>query len=97
MSVFAKLSKFRPFSAVRKISSSYNMKRLYIILKHVIWRLRIFNLFCEIFRFRDFKKAFINFTKSIIVNVFEIFKYFMKHTTYSDSPDHALQNNIQHV
>ena len=63
----------------------------------MIWGLGIYNLFCEIFKFRDFKKASINFTKSIIANVFAILKYFMKQTIYSDYPDHALRNDIQHV
>ena len=35
--------------------------------------------------------------KSIIVYIFVMFKYFAKQTTYSDSPDHVLQNDIQHV
>ena len=55
---------------------------LYIILKHVIWRLRINNLFRKIFTFRDFKKAFMNSSKSIIARIFAIFKYFAKQTIY---------------
>ena len=70
------------FQQFKKISNSYDIDRLYIILKHVIWRLRIYNLFCQTFKFRDFKKAFIDFMKSIVVNVFTIFKYFMKQTIY---------------
>ena len=31
------------------------MKILYIILKHVIWRFQIYNLFREIFKFREDK------------------------------------------
>ena len=38
-----------------------------------------------------------NFAKSIIAHIFGIFKYFAKQTIYSDSPDHVLQNDIQHV
>ena len=64
---------------------------LYIILKHVTWRLRTYNLFREIFKFRDFKRAFLNFAKSIIAHIFAIFKYLAKQTIYSDSPDHVLQ------
>ena len=30
----------------------------------------------------------------VIVNVLAIFKYLMKQTIYSDSPGHALQNDI---
>ena len=70
---------------------------LYIILKHVFWRLRIYNLFREIFKFRDFKKAFMNLAKSIIAHIFAIFEYFEKQTIYSDSPDHVLQNDIQYA
>ena len=47
---------------------------LYIILKQVIWKLRIYNLF------RYIKKAFMNFAKSIIVYIFTIFEHFVKQT-----------------
>ena len=70
---------------------------IYIIIKHVIWRLRIYNLFRKIFKFRNFKKPFMNFPKFIIAHIFAIFGYFVKQTTYYDSPDHMLQNDIQHV
>ena len=48
-------------------------------------------------KFRDVKKAFMNFAKSIIAHIFAIFKYFPKQTIYSNSPDHVLQIEIQHV
>ena len=70
---------------------------LYMILKHVIWRLRIYTLFLEIFKFRDFKEGLLNFAKYIVAHIFATFKYFAKQTIYSDSPDHVLQNKIQHV
>ena len=70
---------------------------LYVILEHVIWRLRIYNVFPEIFKCCDFKKDFLNLAKSIIAHIFAIFKYFAKQTIYSDSPDHVLQNDVQHV
>ena len=41
-------------NASRKISDFKNMNILYIALKHVIWRFRICNCFCEISKFRDF-------------------------------------------
>ena len=44
------LPHFRKFE---KISNSQNMKMLYTILKHVIWRFQIYNLFREIFKFRE--------------------------------------------
>ena len=53
------------------------MNILYIILKHVIWRFQIYNLFREIFKFREDKSN----------NVFrEIRKCFHK----TESPDHVL-------
>ena len=70
---------------------------LHITFKHVIWRLRIYDLFLEKLKFHDFKKAFMNFAKYIIVRIFAIFKYFGKQSIYSDSPDHVLQNDIQPV
>ena len=60
------LGHFRKFE---KISNSQNMDILYIILKHVIWRFQIYNLFREIFQFREDKSN----------NVFrEIRKWFRK-------------------
>ena len=36
-----------------KISNFKIMNILYIILKHVVWRFRIYNYFCGIFKFRE--------------------------------------------
>ena len=85
------LGYFRKFE---KISNSQNMNILYIILKHVIWRFQIYNLFREIFKFRGFTKAFTNFAKYIIAFIFAKFKYFAKQIIYLESPDHVLQNDI---
>ena len=85
------LGRFRKFE---KISNSQNMNILYIILKHVIWRFQIYNLFREIFKFRGFTKAFTNFAKYIIAFIFAKFKYFAKQIIYLESPDHVLQNDI---
>ena len=49
------LGHFRKFE---KISNSQNMNILCIILKHVIWRFQIYNLFLEIFKFREIRKCF---------------------------------------
>ena len=57
------LGHFRKFE---KVSNSQNMNILYIILKQVIWRFQIYNLFLERFKFRGFTKAFTNFAKYII-------------------------------
>ena len=40
---------------------------MYIILKHVVWRLRIYNYFREIFKFRDFMNTLRNFAKSVLL------------------------------
>ena len=37
-----------------------------------------------------------NFVKSVIADIFAVFKYFVKQIIYFDSLDHALQNDIQH-
>ena len=42
----------------------------YIILKRVIWRFQICNLFREKLKFRGFTKAFKNFVKYIIAFIF---------------------------
>ena len=71
------------------------MNILYIILKRVIWRFQIYNLFREKFKFRGFTKAFTNFAKYIIAFIFAKFKYFAKQIIYLESPDHVLQNDIE--
>ena len=43
------------FRKLEKISNSYNTNILYIILKHVTWRFQKYNLFREIFNFREDK------------------------------------------
>ena len=45
---------------------SSNTNISYIILKRVIWRFQIYNLFREKFKFRGFTRAFQNFAKYII-------------------------------
>ena len=57
------LGHFRKFE---KISDSQNMNILYIILKHVIWRFQIYNLFREIFKLN----CIINKPKSTCLPVF---------------------------
>ena len=37
-----------------------------------------------------------NFVKSVIAHIFTVFKYFAEQIIHFDSPDHALQNDIQH-
>ena len=76
------------FWKFEKISNSYNTNISFIILKRVIWRFQIYNLF------RGFTKAFKNFAKYIIAFIFAKFKYFAKQIIYLESPDHPLQNGI---
>ena len=59
------LGHFRKFE---KISNSQNMNILSIILKHVIWRFQIYNLFREILKFREDKSN--NVFREIGVNAF---------------------------
>ena len=73
------------------------MNILNIILKHVIWRFQIYNLFREIFKFREDKsnnvfreirKMLKSFRKTAK------FEFFAKQIIYLESPDHPLQNDI---
>ena len=75
---------------VRKISNLKIMNILYIILKHVVWRFRIYNYFREIFKFR--KNMSKNRFREISLSVHKIakFEYFAKVIIYSKSPDHVL-------
>ena len=77
------LDHFRKFE---KISDSQNMNILYIILKHVIWRFQIYNLFREIFKFREDKSN----------NVFrEIRKCFVKPRNLNFSRNKVCIWNLQ--
>ena len=67
-----------------------NMKILYIILKHVVWRFRAYNFFREIFKFRNFMNTLRNFAKSFFAHIFAKFEYLAKVSIYSKSPDHVL-------
>ena len=83
-----------PEQMFEKISNFKNMNVLYIILKHVVWRFRIYNFFREIFKFRDFMNTLRNFAKSVFAHIFAKFEYFAKVIIYSKSPDHMLLNDI---
>ena len=67
------------------------MNKSYIILKHVIWRFQIYNLFREKLKFCGVTKAFKNFAKYIIAFIFA------KQIIYLESPDHVLQNDMGYV
>ena len=97
VSRFYEQSEFRPFLEVRKnfkLFKLWSTNISYIILKRVIWRCQIYNLFREKFKFRGFTKTFQNFAKCIIAFLFTKFKYFAKQIIYLESPDHALQNDV---
>ena len=55
---------------LEKISYFQNMKILYIILKHVLWRFRMYIYFREIFKFRNFMNTLRNFAKSVFAHIF---------------------------
>ena len=66
----------------------------YIILKRVIWRFQIYNLFREIFKFREDKSN--NVFREILKCFRKTakFEFFAKQIIYLESPDHPLQNDI---
>ena len=69
----------------------------YIILKHVIWRFQIYNLFREIIKFREDKSN--NVFRKILKCVRKTakFEFFAKQIIYLASPDYLLQNDIYYV
>ena len=76
------------FWKFEKISNSSNMNISYIILKHVIWRFQIYDLFREDKSnnvFREIRKCFRKTAK---------FEFFSKQIIYLGSPDHSLQNDV---
>ena len=85
------LGHFRKFE---KISNSQNVNILYIILKHVIWRFQIYNLFREIFKFREDK------SNNVFREIRKCFrkiakpKYFLNIFDDSDSPINSLSDDI---
>ena len=85
------LGHFRKFE---KISNSQNMNILYIILKHVIWRFQIYNLFREIFKFREDKSNNVFREIRKCFRKTAKFEFFAKQIIYLESPDHVLQNDI---
>ena len=90
MSNFREMAPQSPERMFEKISNFKIMNILYIILKHVVWRFRIYNYFREIFKFRENTSK--NRFREISLSVHKIakFKYFPKVIIYSKSPDHVL-------
>ena len=64
------------------------------MLKSVTWGFQIYNLFCEIFKFREdksnneFREILKCFRKTAKV------EFFAKQIIYLESPDHPLQNDV---
>ena len=56
-----------PERLFEKISNFKNVNILYIILKNVVWRFRIYNYFREIFKSRDFMNTLRNLAKSVLL------------------------------
>ena len=75
--------KLSAFWKIEKMSNSVNINVSYMILKHVIRRIR--NYFHEIFKFRDSTGAFLIFAEYIIL--YRIENYFTKHLEISRSDD----------
>ena len=69
------------------------MNILYIILKHVIWRFQIYNLFCEIFKFREDKSNNVFREIRKCFRKTAKFEFFAKQIIYLESPDDPLQND----
>ena len=87
------MSNFREMAPERmfeKISNFKIINILYIILKHMVWRFRIYNYFRDIFKFRENMSK--NKFREISLSVYKIakFEYFAKVIIYSKSPDHVL-------
>ena len=82
-------SAMAPEQMFEKISDFKIMNILYIILKHVVWRFRIYNYFLEIFKFRE-NMSKNRFREISSVHKIAKFQYFAKVVIYSQSPDHVL-------
>ena len=85
------------FCKFEKISNSYNTNISYILLRRVIWRFQIHNLFLEIFKFREDKSnnVFHEILKCFLKTA--KFQFFSKQIIYLESPDHPLRNDIRSV
>ena len=70
------------------------MNILDIILKHVIWRFQIYDLFREIFKFREDKSNNVFREIRKCFRKTAKFEFFSKQIIYLESPDHPLQNDI---
>ena len=90
MSNFREMAPNGSGTDVRKISNFKIMNILYIILKHVVWRFRIYNYFCEIFKFRENMSK--NRFREISLSVHKIYNtlIFLKFEIFSKSCSGAI-------
>ena len=64
-----------PEQLFEKISNFKNMNVLYITLKHVVCRFRIYHYCREIFKFRDFMNTLRKLAKSGFAHIFKNIKF----------------------
>ena len=85
------------FWKFEKISNSLNTNISYIILKRLILRSQIYNLFREIVTFREDKSN--NVFREILKCFRKTakFEFFAKQIIYLESPDHPLQNDVWYI
>ena len=87
--------KFEKIQTLR--TQTYHIFGSYILLKRVIWRFQIYNLFCEILKFREDK------TNNVFPEILKCFRkiskieFVAKQIIYLESPDHPHQNDIWYV
>ena len=81
------------FWKFEKVSNSWNTN-IYIILKRVIWRFQIYNLFREILKFCEDKSS--NIFREILKCFRKTakFEFFAKQIIYLESTNHPLQNDM---
>ena len=83
---FFEILKFTPFLKLEKFQTFENLDMFCIILKHVIYRIRIYSLFREIFEYRK------NMSNN---KFFEIFKSFLKSRDLNISRNKLYILNLQ--
>ena len=90
--IFAELPKFL---GVRK--NNKRMEHKHVIYHFTARHLEIMNICFANIQIWRIWKAFMNFVKFVIAHIFAVSKYFAEQIIYFDSPDHTLQNDIQHA
>ena len=88
--LYEQLSRNDSPNALQWLQKKFQTFKIYIALKHVIWRFRICNYFCEISKLRDFMNTLRNFAKSVFAHISAESKYFAKQFILTESPDHVI-------